>query len=159
MYSTYKLNKQGDNVSLNILLSYFGTGPYSMSSSNCCFLTCIQISEEAGTVVWYSHLLKKFPQFVVIHTVKIFEIVNKTEIDIFLETKGAHIVLIYVMIQPKHAFTVKFLSKTTETKRNTSTIKYYFYKLPLQYLWSENNNCKKIIRFQMFWDMTTFLIE
>jgi len=52
-------------------------------------------------VVWYSHLLKKFPQFVVIHAVKIFEIVNKTEIDIFLETKGAHIVLIYVMIQPK----------------------------------------------------------
>ena len=38
----------------------------SMSSSNCCFLTCIQISQEAGLVVWYSHLLKNFPQFVVI---------------------------------------------------------------------------------------------
>ena len=39
----------------------------SMSGSNCCFLTCIQISQEAGQVVWYSHLLKNFPQFVVIH--------------------------------------------------------------------------------------------
>ena len=48
----------------------------SMSSSNCCFLTCIQISQEAGQVVWYSHLLKNFSQFVVIHTVKGFGIVN-----------------------------------------------------------------------------------
>ena len=57
----------------------------SMSSSNCCFLTCIQISQEAGQVVWYSHLLNNFPQFVVIHTVKGFGIVNKAEIDVFLE--------------------------------------------------------------------------
>ena len=57
----------------------------SMSSSNCCFLTCIQISQEAGQVVWYSHFLKNFPQFVVIHTVKGFGIVNKAEIDVFLE--------------------------------------------------------------------------
>ena len=57
----------------------------SMSSSDCCFLTCIQISQEAGQVVWYSHLLKNFPQFVVIHTVKGFGIVNKAEIDVFLE--------------------------------------------------------------------------
>ena len=56
-----------------------------MSSSNCCFLICIQISQEAGQVVWYSHLLKNFPQFVVIHTVKDFGIVNKAEIDVFLE--------------------------------------------------------------------------
>ena len=51
----------------------------SVSSSNCCFLTCIQISQEAGKVVWYSHLLKNFPQFVVIHTVKGFGIVSKAE--------------------------------------------------------------------------------
>ena len=57
----------------------------STSSSNCCFLTCIQISQEAGQVVWYSHLFKNFPQFVVIHTVKGFGIVNKAEIDVFLE--------------------------------------------------------------------------
>ena len=56
-----------------------------MSSSNCCFLTCIQISQEAGQVVWYSHLFKNFPQFVVIHTVKGSGIVNKAEIDVFLE--------------------------------------------------------------------------
>ena len=55
-----------------------------MSSSNCCFLTCIQISQEAGQVVWYSHLLKNFLEFVVIHTVKGFGIVNKA-VDIFLE--------------------------------------------------------------------------
>ena len=57
----------------------------SMSSSNCCFLICIQISQEAGQVVWYSHFLKNFPQFVVIHTVKVFGIVNKAELDVFLE--------------------------------------------------------------------------
>ena len=57
----------------------------SMSSSNCCFLTCIQISQEAGKMVWCSHLFKNFPQFVVIHTVKGFGIVNKAEIDVFLE--------------------------------------------------------------------------
>ena len=57
----------------------------SMSSSNCCFLTCIQISQEAGQVVWYSHLLKSFRQFIVIHTVKGFGIVNKAEIHVFLE--------------------------------------------------------------------------
>ena len=56
-----------------------------MSSSTCCFLTCIQVSQEAGQVFWYSHLLKDFPQFIVIHTVQGFGIVNKAEIDIFLE--------------------------------------------------------------------------
>jgi len=54
-----------------------------MSGSHCCFLTCIQISQEAGEVVWYSHLFKNFPQFVVIHTVKGFGAVNKA--DVFLE--------------------------------------------------------------------------
>ena len=51
----------------------------SMSSSNCCFLTCIQISQEAGQVVWYSHLFQNFPQFIVIHTVirKLLELNNE----------------------------------------------------------------------------------
>ena len=70
--------------SLDILLSRFGTS-CSMTSSNYCFLTCIHISQEAGQVMWYSHLLKNFPQFVVIHTAKGFGIVNKAEIDVFLE--------------------------------------------------------------------------
>ena len=56
-----------------------------MSSSNSCFLTCVQISQEAGQVVWYSHLFQNFPQFIVIHTVKGFGIVNKAEIDVFQE--------------------------------------------------------------------------
>jgi len=56
-----------------------------MSSSNCCFLIYIQISHEAGQVVWYSHLFQNFPQFIVIHTVKGFGIGNKAEIDVFLE--------------------------------------------------------------------------
>ena len=57
----------------------------SMYSSNCCFLTCIEVSQEAGQVVWYSHLFHSLPQFIVIHTVKGFGIVNKAEIDVFLE--------------------------------------------------------------------------
>ena len=57
----------------------------SKPSSNCCFLTWIQISQETGQVVWYSHLFQNFPQFIVIHTVKRFGIVNKAEIDVFLK--------------------------------------------------------------------------
>ena len=56
-----------------------------MSNSNCCFLTCIQVSQEAGQVVWYSRPFQNFPQFIVTHTVKSFGIVNKAEIDVFLE--------------------------------------------------------------------------
>ena len=56
-----------------------------MSSSNCCFLNCIQVSQEVGQVVWYSHLFQNFPHFIVIHTVKGFGVVIKTEIDVFLE--------------------------------------------------------------------------
>ena len=57
-----------------------------MSSSNCCFLNCEQISQEAGQAVWHSLLLKNFPEFVVIHTVKGIGTVNKTEIDVFLNS-------------------------------------------------------------------------
>ena len=53
-----------------------------MSSSKRCFLTYIQVSQEAGKVVWFHHLFKNFPQFVVIRTVKGFSIVN--EADVFL---------------------------------------------------------------------------
>ena len=56
-----------------------------MSSSNCCFLTCIQVSQEAGQVVWYSHLFQNFLQFIAIHTVKDFGIVSKAETDVFLK--------------------------------------------------------------------------
>ena len=63
-------------------LSYLEPVCFSMSSSNYCFLTCIQISQEASQVAWYSHLFKNFPQFVMIHTVKGFGIVNKA-VDFF----------------------------------------------------------------------------
>ena len=56
-----------------------------MYSSNCGFLTCIQVSQEAGQVVWCSRLFQTFLQFIVIHTVKSFGIVNKAEINVFLE--------------------------------------------------------------------------
>ena len=56
-----------------------------MSGSNCCFLTGIHISQEAGKLVWCSHLVRNFPQFVVIHTVKGFSVVNEAEVAVFLE--------------------------------------------------------------------------
>ena len=88
MYSAHKLNKQGDNIQpWRTPFPIWNQKPVccSMSSSNWCFLTCIQISQEAGQVVWYSHLFQNFPQFIVIHTVKGFGIVNKAEIHVFLE--------------------------------------------------------------------------
>ena len=57
----------------------------SMSGSNCCLLTCIWASKEGGQVVWYSHHFQNFPHFVVVHTVKGFDIVNKAVVDVFLE--------------------------------------------------------------------------
>ena len=86
MYYAYKLNKkQSDNIQLDVLLSQFGTVCCFMSSSNYCFLTCIQISQEAGQVVWHSHLFQNFPQFVVILTVKGFGVINKAEVHVLLE--------------------------------------------------------------------------
>ena len=81
MSSASNFNKQDDYIQ-----PYFPILNQSVvPSSNCCFLTCIQISQEAGKVIWYSHLLKIFPQFVVIHTVKVFGVVNKAEVDVFLD--------------------------------------------------------------------------
>ena len=57
----------------------------SMSTSNCCFLTCIQISQETDGVVWYSHLFQNFLQCVLIHTVKGCGIVSKAEVGVFLK--------------------------------------------------------------------------
>ena len=71
--------------SLDVLLSQFGTSPL-FHVWFCCFLIWRQISQGAGRVVWYSHLLKNFPQFVVVHTVKGFGIVNKAEIIFFSRT-------------------------------------------------------------------------
>ena len=69
--------------SLDVLLFLFGTSPL-FHVQLYCLLTCIQVSQEAGKMVWYSHLLKNFPQFVTIHTGKGFGVVNKAEVDFFL---------------------------------------------------------------------------
>ena len=83
MYSVYKLNKQGDNTQP-------GCTPFPMWNQSVvpcpvltCFLTCIQISQEAGHMVWFSHLFQNFSQFIVIHTVNGFGIVNKAEVHVF----------------------------------------------------------------------------
>jgi len=99
MYSAYKLNNQGDNI--QPWCTPFPIWNQSVVpcpvSSNYCFLTCTQISQEAGQVAWYSHLFQNFPQFIVIHTVKVFGIINKAEIDIFWNF------LAFLMIQQRLA--------------------------------------------------------
>ena len=70
---------------------------HSMSGSNCCFLTYIQVLQEAGKVVWYSHLFKNFPQFVVIYIVKGFTVVNEAEVDVFLEF-SSFVIQCYAML-------------------------------------------------------------
>ena len=67
MYSACKLNKQDEYTALMYSFSCLKPVCFSISSSNCCFLTCVQISQEAGQMVWYSHLFQNFPQFIVIH--------------------------------------------------------------------------------------------
>ena len=83
MYSAYKLNKQGDNIQPWIFLYHLEPAHYSMSSSNYCFLICMQISQEEGKVVWYSHLFNNFPQLW--FTVKGFSVINEAKVDVFLE--------------------------------------------------------------------------
>ena len=60
----------------------------SMSGSSCCFLTFIQVPQETGKVVWYSHLFQNFPQFVVIHRVKGVSVVSEAEVDVFMEVSS-----------------------------------------------------------------------
>ena len=70
--------------SLDLLLSQFGTSLLYMSGSKCCFLTFIQVSQEAGKVVLYSHRLKNFPVCCDPHSQN-FGVVNEEEEDVFLE--------------------------------------------------------------------------
>ena len=77
----------------------------SMSGSNCCFLTCIQVSQEAGQVVWYSHLFQNFPQFVVIHAVRGFGVVSKAEVGVGNSMKGE---VVTVFKLPFFSFCLKY---------------------------------------------------
>ena len=85
MYSAHKLNKQGDSMQPWRTPSPIWKQSLFHAGFNCCFLTCIQISQEADKVVWHSHLLKNFPQFVLIHTVNGFGVINEAKGDVFLE--------------------------------------------------------------------------
>ena len=96
--------------SLDILLSQFGTKSVHcfMSSSNCCFLTCIQVSQEAGQVVWYSHLFKNFSVCCDPH--KGFSVVNKARIDVFLEFSYCDSVDVGNLISGSSAFSKSSLN-------------------------------------------------
>ena len=72
MYSACKLINRVTIYSLDVFFSQFLTITLSMSSSHCCFLICIQVSQETVKMVWYSHPFKSFLQFVMIYTVKGF---------------------------------------------------------------------------------------
>ena len=93
MYSAYKLNKQGDNI--QCLHTHLPI--WNQSVVPCPVLTVASWPayryQETGQVVWYAYLFKNFPQFVVIHTVKCFGVVNKAKADVFLE------LLFFLMIQ------------------------------------------------------------
>ena len=78
-----------------------------MSGSNCCFLTCIQISQKAGKMVWKSHLFKNFPQFVVIHISCFFD--DPTDVgnlisgsSVFSKHLNLHICkfMLYLLLKP-----------------------------------------------------------
>ena len=70
-----------------LLYSFLNLEPISCSTqgSDCCFLTNIQVSQKTGKMLWYSHLFKSFPQFIMIHTVEGFSVVNQTEVGVFLD--------------------------------------------------------------------------
>ena len=81
MYSAYKLNKQGDNIQ-----PWHTTFPiWNQCIVPCSVLTVASWPAYTFSVVWYSHLFQNFPQFFAIHTVKSFGVVNKAEVDVFLE--------------------------------------------------------------------------
>ena len=85
MYSAYKLNKQGDNIQPQCTPFPIWNQSIVPCVVLTCFLTCIYVSQEVDQVIWYAHLFQNFPQFIVIHTIEGFAVVNKAEIDIFLE--------------------------------------------------------------------------
>ena len=159
--------------SIDVLLSHFEPVCCFMSSSNCCFLTCIQISQEADQVVWYSHLFKNFAQFVVIHTVTRFRIVNRAEADVFLElscffddpTDVGNLIsgssAFYKSSLNIWKFTVHVLLKpglknfehyfTSVWDECSSVVVWAFFGIA--FLWDWNENCP----FPVLWQLLSFL--
>ena len=159
--------------SLDVLLSQFGTS--SMSSSNCCYLTCIQLSQEAGKVVWYSHLFKNFPQFVVTHKANGFSIVNEEEVYVFLEFCCFFYdpIDVGILISGSSAFsksgsnTWKFLVHIL-LKLSLENLEHYFASMwdecnrevvwtyfGIAFLWDWNENWS----FPVLWPLLSFLLQ
>ena len=145
---------------------------FSMSVSNCCFLTCIQISQEAGKMVWYSHFFLNFPQCVVVHTAKGFGIVNEAEVDVFLELScffndpwmfGSLIsgssaflkfnlniwkFLVHILLKPSlENFEYYFASMWDEC---SCAVVWTFFAIAFLWDWSEN------LPFQVLWPLLSF---
>ena len=116
----------------------------SMSGSNCCLLSRIQVFQETGQVVWYSHLFQNFPQFLVIHTVKSFIIVNEAEVYVFLEFPCFFYDPVGVgsLISGSSAFSKsglyiwKFLVHVLLKPSLKDLNIYFFSGIPLLFLWS-----------------------
>ena len=143
-----------------------------MSSSNCCFLICIQVPQEAGQVVWYSHLFQSFPQFLVIHRVKGFGIVNKAEIDVFPELSsfsddpayvgnlisGSFLFLKPPWISGSSRFTYcwslawRILSITLLTCEMSATVQVVWAVFGIAFLWDWNKNWP----FPVLWPLLSF---
>ena len=113
MHSEYNLNKQGDNIqpwSIPFPILNQPAIPLFHVLFYCCFLTCMQISQEAAKLVWYSHLFKNIPQVAVIHTVKGFSRVDEAKVDFFLEFPGflydsmdiGNVIICLLWIQPEY---------------------------------------------------------
>ena len=143
----------------------------SMSGSNCCFLTCIQIFQEAGKVVWYSHLFKNIPEFVVIHTVKGIDII-KAEVDVYLELSWFFYDPIDLgnLISASSAFSKSSLNVCKFTihillRPGLENFEHYFASVwdecncvvvwaffGIAFLWDWNENC----HFQVLWPLLSF---
>ena len=113
MHSADNLNKQGDNIqpwSIPFPILNKPAIPSFHVLLYCCFLTCMQISQEAAKLVWYSHFFKNIPQVVVIHTVKGFSRVDEAKVDFFLEFPGflydsmdvGNLIICLLWIQPEY---------------------------------------------------------
>ena len=142
----------------------------SMSSSKCCFLTCIQTSQEAGQVVWYAHLFQNFPQFVVFHTVQCFGIINKAEIDGFLELSFSMIQQILaiwslVPLFSKSSLNIWKFMVHVLLKPGLKNFEHYFTSVWVEcncvvvwaffgiaFLWDWNENCP----FPVLWPLLSF---
>ena len=146
-----------------------------MSYSNCCFLTCIQVSQEAGQVIWYSHLFQKFPQFVVIHIVKGFSILNEAEVDVlkfsffFYDPKDVGNLISGSPAFPKANLYIWKFSVHEFLKPSLKDLEHYLVRMwnecnymvvwtffGIAFLWNKNENwilqpCDYYWVFQIFW--------